>query len=99
MFFSAVAQAGTQAAGHPIRDVVTFWLAILGFLLSVYNLAVTIYTNHKRISICVKAVYSVSRLRSRRSSRRHSSRRRSKSSMPHASFRSFCLLSCASIMP
>lgn len=59
MFFSAVAQAGTQAAGHPIRDVVTFWLAILGFLLSVYNLAVTIYTNHKRISICVKAVYKV----------------------------------------
>ncbi len=60
MFLASTVAQSSVSAAQPVRDTVTFLLAILGFAISALNLAVTIYTNHKRISICVKTTYKIS---------------------------------------
>ena len=57
MFFSAVAQASTQVDGHPVRDTVTFWLAVVSFILSSGELVFIIIKNYKNVSVCVKSTF------------------------------------------
>ena len=55
---SAVAQNGSNPAPL-VRDTVTFWIAVFGFALSVYNFVASIYASHKRVSVRVKYTYKV----------------------------------------
>ena len=62
MFFvSAVAQVAQKSSSPApsVKNIVTFWIAVLGFALSVYNFVVSIYANHKRVSVRVKYTYKV----------------------------------------
>ena len=59
MFLSSAVAQDSAASAVPVRDTVTFWIAVLGFALSVYNFVVSIYANHKHISVRVKFTYKV----------------------------------------
>lgn len=41
-----------------IANCVTFWIAVVGFALSVYNFIRSLIANHKRLCISVKQIYN-----------------------------------------
>lgn len=41
-----------------ITNCVTFWIAVVGFALSVYNFIRSLIANHKRLCISVKQIYN-----------------------------------------
>lgn len=60
MFLVSAAAQSSADYVVSIRSTVTFWIAVFGFLLSLFNLAVTVFANYKRVSFCVKAAYKIS---------------------------------------
>lgn len=41
-----------------IANCITFWIAVVGFALSIYNFVKSLIANHKRLCISVKQIYN-----------------------------------------